>query len=497
MYSVIIDIVQNPIPLAALLIALIIYNISCSKRDILKKIPLNFTIAYLFFEIVTESIRILGKTQLPRWVDPTATFLLSCAVIRLTVSIILELWFRLRPTKVLPKITRDFLLIALYAATALWILRTRGGVDLSGLLTTSAVLTAIIGLAAQNMLGNLFSGVVIQIERPYHIGDWIQFGDQVGQVVGIHWKSTMIKTFEDELIYVPNLDIVKSVLKNYSKPTRKHWTYIAIGLDYSAPPNLVTKVLLDVCRDDQRIVKDPAPVVRLVKYDDSSITYNLRFMYDDFSIGAIIKSDLQIKLWYSLKRHGINIPYPIRDVSLRHIERRNEERLVEKLKTAARNDLDSIPILGPLSSAERDDIAQKMTAAKYGERESIVRQGDPGDSLFLLHKGSCEIFVSSEDKEPLKVATLMPPAFFGEMSLLTGEPRSATVIAREDSSLFVIDQKLFGEIITKHPSIADDLARIVADRQSSSASLLDKAQENINQRTQSLANRIKSFFRIG
>jgi len=489
--------ISQPLVLGGAIVALIVYRYAAARIRRLPVIPLGLFILYLLLRLVMVALpERIEEARLYRWAEVIAAILLYCAIVRLLFALLVDYLRQWRKKPPVPKITRDFVLLAAYALIAIVMLRTRGNVNLLGLVTTSAVLTAILGLAAQNTLGNLFAGLSIQMERPYRIGDWIRFGDQAGRVVAIGWKSTRIHTFEDELVFIPNLDIAKSTVKNYSRPTPRHIMRIEIGVEYGAAPDRVRQVLLDIVRQDRRVLKIPPPDLRAMDYDDFAIRYQLRFAYEDYGISQRLKADITNRIWYALRRAGIRIPFPIRDVHHRHVERQFETRQLEKIRERARLDLDRVPILEPLSSEERAKLAQGMAIEEYGDGEVVVRQGKPGDSLYIVHRGNCDVMVQMGEAPPSKVATLAPPAFFGEMSLLTGEARTATVQAKGEITVFSIGKGLFSEILAANPGVSDELAKALAKRQNELAELAGRQREDEAKQASRLVKRIKAFFGI-
>lgn len=483
---------DHPLAIVIVIVILLAYRYASAKTRHLPVFPIGLLIIsmvlrlalLLFPETVEES-------GFQRFIRIGSVIALYCAIIRLFFAFFVDLLREWRGKPKLPKISRDFILIALYAITTFFVLRTHGNFDPLGLITTSAVLTAVVGLAAQNTLGNLFSGLSIQMERPYRIGDWIRFREQVGQVVGIGWKSTRVLTLENELVFIPNLDITKSMIVNYSKPTKRHVMTIDVGVEYGASPDAVRRVLLDVLRDDGRVLPVPAPEVRVMTYGDFAITYQLRFSYNDYGISQKLRADVQRDFWYALGRAGIRIPFPIRDVHLRHVERRHEQERAAVLRRAARARLDEVPILASLGPAERDRLAEGLRIETFGEGETIVQQGEPGETLYILHRGECDVLIGTS-----KVAAMQPPEFFGEMSLLTGAPRSATVRAAEELTVFTIDKAAFSGILTANPNISEALGRALAERQHENDDIAGRARAAEAADSSKLVRRIKAFFGI-
>lgn len=487
----------HPVAIAVVIALLIAYSLVAKKFARMPKIPVGLLILYLLMRIILNAVPGVVSDRLVHWLDVAAVIILYCAAIRIIFALTIELWFEWKRKTKIPKLTRDFVLLAIYAVITFVILRTKGGVNLAGLITTSAVLTAVIGLAAQNTLGNLFAGLALQMERPYTLGDWIRYGEHTGCVVGIGWKSTRLLTFESEMIYVPNMDIAKTVLINYSKPTKKLWMVINLGVEYGASPNKVRQVLMGVLEQEPSVIREPKPTIRVVDYGDFAITYKIRFMYDDYGNTPTLRGAIMNNIWYALRRNGIRIPFPIRDVHHRHIERRFEEDQLARERESAMAEIDSVPIFAPLPHQARGMLAQRMEIVRFGDGEEVVRQGDAGESMYILHGGAGEVIVRKSGAEPIKVADLAPPAFFGEMSLLTGEPRTATVRVKGDSTLFRIDKGLFSEVLSADSSVSVKLAEALAARQAETAEKLGQVERDRAAHVSNLTRRIKSFFGIG
>lgn len=490
------NILIQQLALAATIVVLLVYRFAASRIKDLPSIPLGLLISYLVLHFAIKFIPDGLGFDVSRGTGVAAAVLLYCAIVRLSFYFIIESWYKLRNQSGVPKITRDLVLMISYAVIFLVVLRTSGGVNLIGLITTSAVLTAVIGLAAQNVLGNVLAGISIQVERPFKIGDWIQYHEYIGKVTSIGWEATRLKTFEDETVIVPNLDMSKSVIRNYSIPTTRHAMKIDVGVEYGVSPGKVKSVLIDMCDKEAIVLKNPKPAVRVLNYGDFAITYQIRFFYDDYGNYPDVRSTIMGKIWYALRRNDIKIPFPIRDVQHRHIERKFEKSVVEDLRAAAAADIDSVPILSPLTQDARALIAKRMSIEEYGDGDIIVRQGDAGDSLFIIHRGSCDVEVSIGGGAATKVASLVPPSFFGEMSLLTGEPRTATVRANGDTVVFSIDKDVFRELIVAHPEVSETMASALAKRQAETSEVVGKQREDQERQASKILSRIKSFFGV-
>jgi small-conductance mechanosensitive channel len=478
----------------ALLLSL--YMILAKRSQKLPALPFGLLIAYL---AVRSIYLLVGHLPLfaeyDKWIDVASSIVLAWAVIRLTFAIVIELPLKYWKQTEIPNITRDFILLICFAVLFFIVLRTRGDVNLAGLITTSAALTVVIGLAAQTTLGNFFSGLVLQMEHPFSIGDWITYGSHTGRVVGITWKSTRIITRENILIYLPNNELSNGILINYSKPDRRVICRMNIGLEYGAPPNKIREVVLDVVKQHPKVLSKPRPQVRLTSFDDFSINYEIRFWHKNYTNDPQLKADINNQLWYALRRQGINIPFPIRDVQHAHIERRQKLEDRKQLSMQIIALLENVPLLTPLSNEDLKKIADEATIQDYGIGETIVRQGEAGSSLYIILSGACDILLETDGRMTKNVASINKGDFFGEMSLLTGETRSATVKALENATVIRVDKTLFSEIIASNPNIPEQIGSIMAQRQQDLTAEANKIEGQSTTQIK-LIYKIKSFFGI-
>jgi CRP-like cAMP-binding protein len=238
-----------------------------------------------------------------------------------------------------------------------------------------------------------------------------------------------------------------------------------VGVSYRLAPNKVIDVIRDVLRSVPGIAPSPVPVVRVIKYGDFSVDYEIRYPLEDFA--RCIETDAEIMklLWYHFKRNGIEIPYPVSNVTLRQVTAESiqaEERSRAGELTAL---LEMVEILTPLSRAELAALVERLDIRCYAAGEVPVRQGEAGDSFYIIKSGRVNVIVETETGEKAIVATLGPGTFFGEMSLLTGALRTASIRVEEDAEFIVIDKESFRSILANNPSIAEALSTILSQRQ--------------------------------
>jgi small-conductance mechanosensitive channel/CRP-like cAMP-binding protein len=357
-------------------------------------------------------------------------------------------------------ILRDLLTLLVYAIVIVSVLHTID-VDVSALLTTSAIVTAVIGLALQETLGNVFSGLSLQLQKPFEPGDWVRFDGFEGRVQGIGWRSTALITRNLETLDVPNGFLAREVVTNY----RGHamGDQLFVGVTYDRPPNAVKEVILSVLHEVPDVVAMPPAVVEVVDYGDSSIKYRIRFWIRDYGHQPRVRDAIMSKLWYAFRRHDIEIPFPIRTVYM------HDATAGGRAGAGMQQLFGELRQVDFLTDLPDDDLAMLGSALKsavFGTDEIICREGDPGDAFFVLHRGEVEVVAHGVSGHETHVADLRAPAFFGEMALLTGEPRSATVRAKGDAELLVVDKAGFEQLFKTHPSVAAAVSRVLAARQS-------------------------------
>ena len=376
---------------------LIAYRFVSAVTRRIPRLPLGLLILHFVLRLMAAVWRMTDMfPDFIKWLDLSAVLVLSWAIARLAFVFFVELPLFLRNKPALPQITRDFLLLLCYAILSMILLRTHGNLDLTGLITTSAVLTAVVGFGAQPTLHSFFSGLSLQLEKPFEIGDWIKVGEYEGKVIAISWNSTRILTRDNTTVYIPNEDVLKGKSMNYSKPEPGGVSKIHIGLEYGVPPNRIREVLLDVVRSHPRVLAEPPPEVRLIGFGDSAINYEILFRCDDLAAAERIKAEINNQLWYVLKRNQINIPFPVRDVSFTHLERAHQAKVAAESQAVIEGHLARVPIMAALSAGERTQLATRVRVLHFGAGETVVREGEPGDSMYITYAGTCEVL--REDK---------------------------------------------------------------------------------------------------
>jgi CRP-like cAMP-binding protein len=321
----------------------------------------------------------------------------------------------------------------------------------------------VIGLALQDTLGNLFAGLALQSERSFRVGDWVRFGAYEGVVSDVSWRATKIRTRDNDLVVVPNTVISKDVLLNFSAPSTMHALTSEVGCHYRHPPGHVMAVLGEAVAQVDGVLARPQPQVRTVGYGDFAINYQLRYWIRDVAFEPEIRSDLMSRIWYVFDRHGIEIPFPIRNVLLKD-EGATAATASEKELARIRVRLRRCDLFDAVGDEELDALAERVRVERYFTGETVLRQGEPGDSLYVVDEGRVEVLLRTGEDQTKRLAELSSGSFFGEMSMMVDEPRSATVRATAPTRFLVVDREAFKETLQSNPAIAARLSETLALR---------------------------------
>jgi small-conductance mechanosensitive channel len=379
--------------------------------------------------------------------------LLAFGVIRSVVS--LSLWLVRSRERPAPKILRDVLDATLYVLAALIIVKQEFNIDLSSLVAGSAIASVVLGLALQDTLGNLFAGLSLQLERPFEVGDSVAVGTESGRVLQLGWRATRLETKRREVITLPNNQLAKQTVKNFSRGNEPVGVDLIISVSYEAAPNRVKQVVAETLAEVPLILASPSYRTRTWAFEEMSIKYRIRFYVADYGRANRVRDEVLTRLWYRLRRAEIEIPAAPRTLQVRAPLERVGFPLEARLSL-----LGAVDLFHVLRAEEREHLANAMVPRLFGAGERIIEEGAAGQTFYLVASGT----VAVTTRRGVEVTRLIRGQYFGEMSLLTGEPRSATVVAVEDAVLFELDRPGFGELFAQHPGLATQLSTILAER---------------------------------
>jgi len=430
-----------------------------------------------------------------------AAILLSTAlVVALVNRYVWDWYFEKRKQTPIPHFLREVVggLIFLVALLCVLSFGYHAERELRGVLAGSGVVAIILGFAGQNFFGGIIAGMSLQINRPYKVGDWLKVGDTYGEVREINWRSTRLCTNDTIYLDIPNNEIVKSTIVNLHYPTQVHAMRIRVGVDYNVPPNRVKDALGRAASSARGVLPNPPVKVFLVDFAEHAVTYEIKFYMGNHARINEINDAVRTNVWYELKRQRINIPYPIRTL---HLERR-APRPAPEGHEEARAILRGEPLFECLSDDQIENLVKQSELSHFGRGEPVIEEGAEGDSMFILLRGDAQVSIA-KNGSTIPVATLRSGDCFGEMSLLTGEKRSATVTAEGDCYVMEIGKEVMGEVIRESPDCLRHLSKLLAKRRLETEGILkDAAAPSADQAakqgeyTAIFLKRLKTFFAL-
>lgn len=458
---------------------------------------LTLIAAGIFIGGIAIAVRLLGFPGATPYFDAVILGALALGAVRAVITLFVDFYMRQSRGAAVSAIVRDVGSILAYFVVVVFVLRTTLDINLTSLVATSAVLTVIIGLALQDVLSNLFGGLVLELEAPFSPGDWVRIGAFEGKVEETGWRTTKLRTRVNELVTLPNAMLSKDAMVNYSRPDPSFGDTLHFEAAYEAPPNVVKDAVLGVLDAEAAVLRTPRTEVRLTKYGESGVDYAIRYWITDYDNLERIRNRIMTNLWYAFQRASIRIPFPARDL---FVYQGAAPQLVAAPPTDAVGMLRRVPLLAPLDDAALERLAVRARRITFGAGELIVREHDPGDSFYVIVQGTAEVLLGSDGAARV-VGRLTPSDVFGEMSLLMGEPRTATVRAASDMVVLIVDRDAFKDIITADPAILDPLSEIAAHRQAEQQEYrrslaATSASDLHDQQAQRLRERIRAFFHL-
>ena len=397
-----------------------------------------------------------------------------------------------------PTILRD-IVTAGVIVVAIIAVANRAGFSVAGLITTSAILTAVIGFSLQDTLGNMMGGLALQLDNSVQVGDWITIapGTPSGRVTEIRWRYTAIETRGWETIIIPNSVLMKSQVvvhgRRLGAPCQLRHS-VDFFVDFRTSPTDVIRTVRAavVGARIENVASSPAPHVLFLGIRDSFAHYAVRFWLADLAIDDPTDSEVRTRLYFALRRAGIPMSIPAAALFVTEDDHSRQERKLAD--EHARK-------LAALGAEDRAWLADELELAPFTRDEQMTRQGAADDYLYVIVDGEAVVHVSAAGAER-EVARLGPGTFFGEMSLITGEHRSATVIAVGDVITYRLGKDAFQELLRRHPELAEGVAEVLARRRVELAAArdgLDSATRATRMATdkQDLLGRIRGFFGLG
>jgi len=405
-------------------------------------------------------------------IGAAAVLLSTALLVALINRYVWDFYFEQRKQTPIPHFLREVVALVIFLIALLLVLSIgyHAERELKGLLAGSGIAAIILGFAGQNLFGGIIAGISLQINRPYKVGDWLQVGERFAEVMEINWRSTRLCTNDNIYLDIPNNEMIRQMIVNLHYPTEIHAMRIRVGVDYNVPPNRVKDALFRAASNASGVLVKPPVRIFLVDFADHAVTYEIKFYMGNHARINQINDAVRTNVWYELKRQRINIPFPIRTLQL---ERRGPAPPHED-QQEARSILRGEPLFQCLSDTQIDNLVRQSALNHFGRGEQVIEEGAEGDSMFVLLRGAAQVSVS-RNGSLIPVATLNSGDCFGEMSLLTGERRSATVRAQADCYVMEIGKAVKADVIREAPECLRQLSEILAARKMETEGIVKEA----------------------
>ena len=418
--------------------------------------------------------------------------ILAYLLVRALNSLIFGLVFRLRRGYEAPSLVRNIFTIAAFTVFFLLIFSiVFPTVNLGALFTTSAIFGVILGLALQDTLGNFFAGISLQADRPFQVGDVITVGAQrhTGVVEEITWRAIKIRTFTNHVVLINNSSAAKEPIEVCPR-NNLNARLINFNALYTDSPAKAIHVIREAVREADNVSKKIPPIVRIRNLGDNGVDYEVKYWLDDYAKYSDTDALVRQRIWYAFRRAGLNFAYPTRTL---HLERGRVAEADAK-GSAISERLAAVDIFAPLSADETAMLAKSAVSHVFAPSELVIRAGDPGSSMFVVHNGRVSVQIT-ENGRARTVATLNEGDFFGEMALFTGEPRTANVVALEETEVLEIKHEAMKRVFETNPDLVESLSHIIAERREGLAARTDDSDAQRDHRA-GLLTAIKRFFKL-
>ena len=381
-----------------------------------------------------------------------------------------------------PRIAEDIFVIIGYLAWGLVRLRY-AGLDLGSIVATSAMITAVVAFAMQDTLGNILGGLALQLDNSIEIGDWIKVDDISGRVVDIRWRSTLVETRNWETVVFPNSQLMKNKFlvlgRRIDQPVQwRRWVWFNVGLNVS--PTKVIAVVEEAVQqtDIANVAKDPLPNCVLMDMDNKGYArYAMRYWLTDLTPDDPTDAAIRWHIMTALQRVGIKLAMEERSI---HLTKENEkyEDMVRNREVLLRmKTLRRVELFSQMTDDELRKLAERLKYAPFAKGNIISRRGAIAHWLYIIINGEAEVYVEGANGKKRVLNVLSKGSFFGEMGMMTGAPRTASVIAKTDVECYRLDKEAFEEILLARPSIAEGVSHVLVARRMQ----LDSALQNMGE----------------
>jgi small-conductance mechanosensitive channel len=414
---------------------------------------------------------------------------LAIVIVRALASLIFETIFRLRRGYEAPSLIRNIFSIIGYIFSFVIIFKQfYPEYGLGALFTTSAVLGAIIGLALQDTLGNFFAGISLHADKPFQVGDVVTVATKTGVVESITWRAVKIRTFTNHIILASHTSVSREAIEVCPRDNLNA-RLVFFNTLYTDSPAKTIHIVREAVREADNVSPKITPIVRIRNLGDNGVDWEVKYWLIDYAKYNDTDALVRQRVWYAFRRAGINFAFPTRTL---HLERKAKTDGAQADGSGFIERLSAVDIFAPLSSEETARLAGASVSHVFAPGELVIRAGDEGSSMFVVHSGRVSVQIS-DNGTPRTVAVLQDGDFFGEMALFTGEPRTANVVALEETEVLEIGHQAMKHLFETNPDLVDSLSHIIAERRVGLTAKPEDAEDG-KQVSEGIIASIKRFF---
>ncbi|MEZ5346827.1 MAG: mechanosensitive ion channel family protein [Pyrinomonadaceae bacterium] len=366
-------------------------------------------------------------------------------------------------------------------------------IPLAPLFTGSTILGIVVGLALQDTLGNLFSGIAIQADQAFQVGDIISIKNQgIGTVESVSWRGVKIRTFQNKLLVISNFVIGKETIEVAPKDNLNA-RIVQFNTVFTNSPAKVIQVVREAVRQVENVSPKRRPKVRISNLGDSGIDYEVKYWITDYRNHNDTDALIRQRIWYAFQRENLDFAYPTRTIYT--AKQSDESSIFVETEDEICERINNVTIFAPLSNEETQKIAKSCSIRVFAPEEPIIKKGQEDKSMFVIHRGIVNIKIS-ENGVSKTVSTLREGDFFGEMSLFTGEPRTADVIAETETQVLEIQHYVIKPILENNPEVARVIGEIIDERRELLAAEAEEKKSMTDAETKGVFKSIRNFFGI-
>lgn len=387
---------------------------------------------------------------------------------------------------------RTVLTIIIYIVAFFIIFQTQyPKIELAPLFTGSAILGIVVGLALQDTLGNLFAGIAIQADQSFQVGDVITISDKrKGTVESVSWRGVKIRTFQNKLLVISNSVIGKETIEVAQKDNLNA-RIVRFNTLFTNSPAKVIQVVREAVRQVENVSPKRRPKVRIWNLGDNGIDWEVKYWITNYRKHNDTDALIRQRIWYAFQRENLDFAYPTRTIYT--AKQSEEDEIFVETADEICERINNVPIFAPLSNEETKRIADNCSVRVFAPEEPIIEMGQSDKSMFIVHRGIVNVQIK-ENGIQKTISTLRAGEFFGEMSLFTGEPRTADVVAETETQVLEIQPNILKPILETNPELVRIIGEIIEDRRKLLEIQDEEKKSLTDAETSGMFKNIKKFF---